>query len=114
VIGAQQAVTTLLSQTISTLLTLVLVLVTMFYLSWQLTVVRRPGRETDRFSGRAAAVRDISTTLMAYGILLPLSLAVLTGLVTAAVALSLLVFSGEHLVRRRALGDASHISDSID
>ena len=137
VIGAQQAVTTLLSQTVSTLLTLVLVLGTMFYLSWQLTVVTlvliplfllpskvigrrlqrmtrermtveaemasmmgerfnvagamltklygRPVRETDRFSGRAAAVRDISTTLMAYGTLLPLSLAVLTGLVTAVV-----------------------------
>ncbi|WP_285496944.1 ABC transporter ATP-binding protein [Actinomadura sp. NBRC 104425] len=38
VVGAQQAVTTLLSQTVSTLLTLVLVLGTMFYLSWQITV----------------------------------------------------------------------------
>jgi len=38
VVGAQQAVTTLLSQTVSTLLTLALVLGTMFYLSWQLTV----------------------------------------------------------------------------
>ncbi len=39
VVGAQQAVTTLLTQTVSTLLTLVLVLVTMFYLSWQITLV---------------------------------------------------------------------------
>jgi len=38
VVGAQQAVTTLLSQTTSTLLTLVLVLGTMFYLSWQLSI----------------------------------------------------------------------------
>ncbi|MGW3659596.1 ABC transporter ATP-binding protein [Streptomyces sp. NPDC005151] len=38
VIGAQQAITTLLSQTVSTLLTVVLVLSTMFYLSWQITV----------------------------------------------------------------------------
>jgi ATP-binding cassette subfamily B protein len=39
VIGAQQAVTTLLSQTTSILLTLVIVLATMFYLSWQLSIV---------------------------------------------------------------------------
>ncbi|MFI0371293.1 ABC transporter ATP-binding protein [Actinomadura sp. 1N219] len=38
VIGAQQAVTTLLSQTVSTLLTLLLVLAAMFYLSWQITL----------------------------------------------------------------------------
>jgi ATP-binding cassette subfamily B protein len=38
VVGAQQAVTSLLSQTLSTLLTLTLVLATMFYLSWQITV----------------------------------------------------------------------------
>jgi ATP-binding cassette subfamily B protein len=38
VVGAQQAVTTLLSQTTSTLLTLILVLATMFYLSWQISV----------------------------------------------------------------------------
>ncbi|MEU4243558.1 ABC transporter ATP-binding protein [Actinoplanes sp. NPDC026619] len=38
VVGAQQAVTTLLSQTASVLLTLVLVLSTMFYLSWQLSL----------------------------------------------------------------------------
>ncbi len=38
VVGAQQAITTLLSQTVSTLLTLVLVLGAMFYLSWQITV----------------------------------------------------------------------------
>ncbi|MGW7521035.1 ABC transporter ATP-binding protein [Streptomyces sp. NPDC054796] len=38
VVGAQQAITTLLSQTVSTLLTLVLVLGMMFYLSWQITV----------------------------------------------------------------------------
>jgi ATP-binding cassette, subfamily B, bacterial len=38
VIGARQAVTTLLSQSISTLLTLVLVLAAMFYLSWQITL----------------------------------------------------------------------------
>jgi ATP-binding cassette subfamily B protein len=39
VIGAQQAVTTLLSQTVSTLLTLSLTLAAMFYLSWQITVI---------------------------------------------------------------------------
>ncbi|WP_123981514.1 ABC transporter ATP-binding protein [Streptomyces sp. Ag109_O5-1] len=39
VIGTQQAVTTLLSQSLSTLLTLILVLGSMFYLSWQLTLV---------------------------------------------------------------------------
>jgi ATP-binding cassette subfamily B protein len=38
VIGAQQAITTLLSQTVSTVLTLILVLATMFYLSWVLTL----------------------------------------------------------------------------
>nr|WP_062430061.1 ABC transporter ATP-binding protein [Herbidospora daliensis] len=38
VVGAQQAITTLLSQTVSTLLTLVFVLSTMFYLSWEITV----------------------------------------------------------------------------
>jgi ATP-binding cassette, subfamily B, bacterial len=38
VIGAQQAVTVLLSQTVSTVLTLVLVLGTMVYLSWQITI----------------------------------------------------------------------------
>ncbi|MFB6775333.1 ABC transporter ATP-binding protein [Streptomyces sp. NPDC056337] len=38
VIGAQQAVTTLLSQAVSTLLTLALVLAAMLYLSWQLTL----------------------------------------------------------------------------
>jgi len=39
VVGAQQALTSLLSQTVSTVLTLVLVLATMFILSWQITVV---------------------------------------------------------------------------
>jgi len=38
VVGAQQAVTMLLSQTAETLLTLVLVLAAMFYLSWQLAI----------------------------------------------------------------------------
>jgi ATP-binding cassette subfamily B protein len=38
VVGAQQAVTSMLSQTVSTLLTLALVLATMFYLSWQITL----------------------------------------------------------------------------
>jgi ATP-binding cassette subfamily B protein len=39
VIGAQQAVTTLLSQTVDTVLTLVFVVIAMFYLSWQITLV---------------------------------------------------------------------------
>jgi ATP-binding cassette, subfamily B, bacterial len=39
VVGAQQAITTLLSETVNTLLTLVLVLAAMFYLSWQLSLV---------------------------------------------------------------------------
>ncbi|MFE5097482.1 ABC transporter ATP-binding protein [Streptomyces sp. NPDC056638] len=38
VIGARQAITSLLSQSVSTLLGLVLVLGTMFFLSWQITV----------------------------------------------------------------------------
>jgi ATP-binding cassette subfamily B protein len=38
IIGAQQAVTNLLSQMVSTILTLVFVLATMFYLSWQITL----------------------------------------------------------------------------
>ena len=38
VIGAQQAVTTLLSQTVSTVLTVVLVLASMFLLSWQIAL----------------------------------------------------------------------------
>jgi ATP-binding cassette, subfamily B, bacterial len=39
VVGAQQAITTLLSQTVTTVLTLVLVLIAMVYLSWQITVI---------------------------------------------------------------------------
>jgi ATP-binding cassette, subfamily B, bacterial len=39
VVGAQQAITTLLSQTVDTLLTLILVLAAMFYLSWQIGVM---------------------------------------------------------------------------
>jgi ATP-binding cassette subfamily B protein len=39
VIGAQQAVTTLLTQIVSTVVTLVLVLIAMVYLSWQITVI---------------------------------------------------------------------------
>jgi ATP-binding cassette subfamily B protein len=39
VIGAQQAVTTLLTQSVSTILTLIFVVAAMFYLSWQITVV---------------------------------------------------------------------------
>jgi ATP-binding cassette, subfamily B, bacterial len=137
VIGAQQAVTTLLSQTTSTLLTLLLVLGTMFALSWQLTLAvlvliplfllptravgkrlqrltrkrmqmegemasmmgerfnvagatltklyGKPEREAEKFAGKAGEVRDVSTTLLAYGQLLAISLAVLTGLTTAVV-----------------------------
>jgi ATP-binding cassette, subfamily B, bacterial len=39
IIGAQQAVTSLLSEAVSTLSTLVLVLTALFYLSWQITTV---------------------------------------------------------------------------
>jgi ATP-binding cassette, subfamily B, bacterial len=39
VVGAQQAVTGLLSQSVATVLTLIMVLIAMFYLSWQLTIV---------------------------------------------------------------------------
>ena len=39
VIGAQQAITTLLSQTVDTILTLALVIAAMFYLSWQVAIV---------------------------------------------------------------------------
>jgi ATP-binding cassette subfamily B protein len=38
VVGAQVAVTSLLSQTVSTALTLILVLIAMFYLSWQISI----------------------------------------------------------------------------
>jgi ATP-binding cassette subfamily B protein len=38
VVGAQQAVASLLSQALSTILTLILVLAAMFYLSWQITL----------------------------------------------------------------------------
>jgi ATP-binding cassette subfamily B protein len=38
VVGARQAVTTLLSQSVSVVLTLILVLAAMFYLSWQITL----------------------------------------------------------------------------
>jgi ATP-binding cassette subfamily B protein len=38
IVGTRQALTTLLSQTVSTMLTLLLVLGTMFYLSWQITL----------------------------------------------------------------------------
>ena len=39
IVGAQQAITSLLSQTVSTLLTIALLLAAMFYLSWQLSVM---------------------------------------------------------------------------
>jgi len=39
VVGAQQAVTTLLSQSVSTVVTLILVLAAMFYLSWQISLI---------------------------------------------------------------------------
>jgi ATP-binding cassette subfamily B protein len=39
VVGAQRAVTTLLSQAVSTVLTLILVVAAMFYLSWQVSLV---------------------------------------------------------------------------
>jgi ATP-binding cassette, subfamily B, bacterial len=39
VVGAQQAATTLLAQSVSTVLTLVLVLAAMFYLSWQISLI---------------------------------------------------------------------------
>jgi ATP-binding cassette subfamily B protein len=39
IVGAQQAITTLLSQTVSTLLTLALLTTAMFYLSWQISVI---------------------------------------------------------------------------
>ncbi len=39
VVGAQQAITTLLSQTVDTVLTLIVVVAAMFYLSWQVSVI---------------------------------------------------------------------------
>jgi ATP-binding cassette subfamily B protein len=39
VLGAQQAVTSLLTQTLSALLTLVMILVALFYLSWEVTLI---------------------------------------------------------------------------
>jgi ATP-binding cassette, subfamily B, bacterial len=39
VIGAQQAITNMLSQSVDTILTLIFVIAAMFYLSWQITVI---------------------------------------------------------------------------
>ncbi len=39
VIGAQQAITNILSQTVDTILTLAFVIAAMFYLSWQITII---------------------------------------------------------------------------
>jgi ATP-binding cassette, subfamily B, bacterial len=39
VIGAQQAITSMLSQSVDTILTLIFVIAAMFYLSWQITVI---------------------------------------------------------------------------
>ena len=69
VIGAQQALTSTLASVVSNIISLALVLATMFYLSWQVTVValvllpvfilpaRRIGRRMQRLHPRADATR---------------------------------------------------------
>jgi ATP-binding cassette subfamily B protein len=57
VVGAQQAVTTLLSQTVSMLLTLVLVIAAMLYLSWQITVIALVAIPLFYFPGRLIGKR---------------------------------------------------------
>jgi ATP-binding cassette, subfamily B, bacterial len=57
VIGAQQAVTSLLSQTISTLLTLILVVAAMFYLSWQVSLITLAAVPLFAFPGRIVGKR---------------------------------------------------------
>ncbi|MET8828870.1 ABC transporter ATP-binding protein [Streptomyces sp. NPDC004610] len=137
VVGAQQAITTLLSQAVSMLLTLVLVLGMMFYLSWQITLAAlvmvpffllpaklvgrrlqrltrqgmglnadmgsmmnerfnvsgamlaklygRPEDEADRFSGKAAQVRDVAITTAVWGRMLFIIMTLITGVTTAMV-----------------------------
>jgi ATP-binding cassette subfamily B protein len=57
VIGAQAAVTTLLTQAVSMALTLILVLATMFYLSWQITVIALLVMPLFVFSGKLTGKR---------------------------------------------------------
>jgi ATP-binding cassette, subfamily B, bacterial len=57
IIGAQQAITTLLSQTLSTLLTLALVLSALFVLSWQITLVALVVIPLFLFPGKAIGKR---------------------------------------------------------
>ena len=137
VIGAQQAVTSLLTQTLSLVLTLSLTLAALFAMSWQITVVAlvviplfilpakmvarrvqrlaregmqldaelgsmmnerfnvagamltklygRPAEESELFTGRASRVRDIAVMTNVYGSVLPISIGVLAGLMTALV-----------------------------
>ncbi|WP_309237092.1 ABC transporter ATP-binding protein [Actinomadura sp. BRA 177] len=135
--GARQAVTTLLTQAVSTFLTLTLTLAAMLYLSWQITVAalvmipvflapaRLIGRriqrltrsmldheaemtsmmterfdvsgamlaklygrapdELDRFSARAAQVRDVAARTIVWNRMLPILVTVLTAFTTALV-----------------------------
>ena len=137
VMGAQQAVTTLLSQTLSLFLTLGLTLAAMFALSWQISLAAliiiplfifptkligrrvqrlaregmqldaelgsmmnerfnvagamlaklygRPREESDLFSGKAGRVRDIAVLANVYGSALPITIGLLSGLVSALV-----------------------------
>jgi ATP-binding cassette subfamily B protein len=76
IVSAQQAVTTLLSQSVSTILTLVLVFAAMFYLSWQISVIaliilpcfafvgRVIGRRIQRFSREQMQLSAALASLM--------------------------------------------------
>jgi ATP-binding cassette, subfamily B, bacterial len=76
VIGAQQAITTLLSQTVDTILTLILVTAAMFYLSWQISLIalvmvplsifpgRVIGRKLQRFTRESMQLNAIVGSLM--------------------------------------------------
>lgn len=76
VLGAQQAITTLLSQTVDTLLTLVVVVAAMFYLSWQVSALalvmvplflfpgRIIGRKLQRLAREAMQLNATASSLM--------------------------------------------------
>src|ERR1039457_3750341 len=112
VIGAQQAITSTLSSVVSNVLSLILVLGAMLYLSWQVTVVSLqldaelgstmterfnvagailvklfgpPDDEARVFAGRAARVRDIGVVQAMYGGTLFIALSLLASVATAVV-----------------------------
>jgi ATP-binding cassette subfamily B protein len=137
VVGAQQAITSTLSGVVSNILSLIVILITLFYLSWLVSLIGlamiplfilparlvgrrmqrltrqsmqlnaemgsmmterfnvagamlvklfgRPEDEADKFSGKAANVRDIGVVTAMYGQVLFVALTMLASLVTAVV-----------------------------